>query len=102
MKWRQTTLDEIKGHLGRLGLSKCPVCDSGDLRIGKKPGLIVVGGWLRERTDPKWDPDANLLFVAVVICNLCGNTMFFDSDRFHTSDELTMFVGPEEPSEPSE
>jgi hypothetical protein len=101
MKWRQKILDEVKGHLVRLGLTTCPICESGDLRVDKRPGLVHVGGFPHERDDPRWDPDANVYFVCVVICNLCGHTMMFDSDKFHTSDELTMYVGPEEPEEPA-
>lgn len=68
-----------------------------DVMAERRPGYLHVGDVARHRTDPEREPDAGLYFLVVVVCSLCGYTMLFDSDKFHTSKEITMYRGDEEP-----
>jgi hypothetical protein len=62
----------------------------------RRPVLLNVGGLPHDEHDPRYDPEANVLFMIRVVCRLCGYTMLFDSEQHHHGDEPTLFQGPPE------
>ena len=89
MLWRKEIVREIGDHLVRLGLSKCPVCDSDSaLTIHPRPAILPIGGspWPNPPRHPGPEPGANILFMVLIRCDLCGHSLLFDSERFHDGD----------------
>jgi hypothetical protein len=80
--------DEIRAHLVRLGLEKCPICEAGILGIAEKPVLVFSGGapWPVPSLGGKPDPDAMVDYMARVECQMCGYNMLFNVERFRDGD----------------
>jgi ribosomal protein S27AE len=95
MRFGKRTIKEVIDRLDQLGLDKCPVCDGG-LVADHRPVIVTIGGLLHEEGDPRRDPEAELLFLIRLSCQLCGYTMLFDAEHHRRGDEPTMFLGPEE------
>ncbi len=96
MVWfTQQALDTMSERITQLGLATCPVCGSDQLGLMRWPGVLHVGGH-RERGDPR-DSSENILFMAIVECQLCGHVLLFDSEKFHGGDERIL-----QPGEPVE
>jgi ribosomal protein S27AE len=86
MKWEESILAEVQAHLVRLGLEKCPTCGSGTLAGDKRPVVLPIGG-------VPWgikDADTNVLFMVRVECQMCGHSLLFNSERFHSGDTPTL------------
>lgn len=91
MRWVPEVLDDMVERLGQLGLRSCPTCTSQDsLVVDQRPGLLPVGGWTRPKDSPRRDPDANLIFLVIVKCRLCGHLQLFDSEEFYDGDQPTL------------
>jgi len=54
----------------------------------------MIGGFPHEKDDPRWDSEANVRFMVEVRCNMCGYSMLFDSEKFHSGDEPTITTVP--------
>ncbi|HEV2123997.1 MAG TPA: hypothetical protein VGW38_14625 [Chloroflexota bacterium] len=99
MRWRRRALDELQERIVQLGADACKICGSGTLSIHKRPGLVTIGNVHHERDDPRHDPEANVLFMAMTSCDVCGNTQFFDSERLLPRGERLLVVGLTEEEE---
>jgi hypothetical protein len=64
--------------------------------------LLDVGGFHHEKDDPRHDPEANVMFMVRVYCQLCGYVLLFDSEQFRGGDEPVLFMGPPELEEESD
>jgi hypothetical protein len=85
--------------ISQLGMDSCRICRSGHLSVHKRPGLVTFGGVHHERSDPRWDPESNVLFMVMAECDLCGNTQFFNSERLLPGSQKTLVVGLTEEEE---
>ncbi len=97
-RWRKKSLDELTDRLVQLGLSSCPVCQSGLMGVTRRPVVLSVGAMFRE-VEHRTDPDCNVIFMVRVTCDVCGYAMLFDSEKFNGSDKPTLVRGPEEAEE---
>lgn len=81
-------MDEVTGRLVQMGLRACPVCDGGTLNAWHMPAVISIGSVYHEpeRRDPA-DPDVNVMFHVMVMCDMCGHTLFFHLEQFKRGDE---------------
>lgn len=86
-------MDEMHQRIVQMGLRTCPVCDTGDLAIARFPTLEQIGGFWHERTHPRWDPEANSLFLVHIECNQCGHVLLFNSERLVQKGTRTLVVG---------
>jgi hypothetical protein len=89
MRWRSEILAEVGEHIVRLGLKRCPVCESDStLYADPQPIMLPIGGapWPNPPSRQGPEPGANVLFMVMVRCELCGHAMMFDSERFHGPD----------------
>jgi hypothetical protein len=82
MRFRRKFLLEMDERIAQLGMDTCRICGSGHLLVHKRPGIVTFGGVPHEREDPRWDPESNILFMLMTTCDVCGNTQFFDSERY--------------------
>ena len=99
MRFRRKSLIEMQERISQLGMQSCRICDSGQVLVHKRPGIVTFGGVHREREDPRWDPESNILYMVMTSCNLCGNTQFFDSERLLPGSEEILVVGMTEEEE---
>ena len=89
MVWfREEALEEMRDRIGQLGLRTCPICGSESIGLPRWPAVVHVGGHF-ERSDPQ-SPSVNILFMVMVECEMCGHTMFLNSERFHPGDVPTL------------
>lgn len=97
MRFRKKILEEIAAQITRLGLQRCPICTS-DSAMGASPYpvLLNIGGFPHERSDPRWDPEANVRFMLEVRCEVCGHSILFDSEKFHGPNEPVLVNVPPE------
>jgi hypothetical protein len=93
--WSKKARQDMAALLTRLGLESCPICDSGTLAMLPWPAILSVGGhaWLPQGSSHR----GNILYMAVVRCELCGHSMMFDSEKFSTDDEPVLWNGPGPP-----
>lgn len=89
----------MQERISQLGMQSCHICDSGQVFVHKRPGMVMFGGVHYERDDPRRDPESNILFMVMTCCNLCGNTQFFDSERLLPGSEQVLVVGMTEEEE---
>ena len=99
MRFRRKSLVEMQQRIGQLGMDSCRICGSGHVLVHKRPGIVSFGGVHHEREDPRRDPEANILFMVMTCCDLCGNTQFFDSERLAPGSERLLVVGMTEEEE---
>ncbi len=99
MRFRRKFLGEMSQRISQLGLDRCGVCDSERLLVGKRPAIIPIGGIHHERDHPRWDPEANVLFMVMLTCDLCGNVLLFDSERLVPGEQKMMVEGLTEEEE---
>ena len=94
MKWDEAAVQGFRDHLQRIGLRSCPVCGSEALGISDGPVYVSWSGaaW-REQGDTQYDPQANVLFMVLVECELCGNALFFNSERISPRDQPVLRRG---------
>jgi hypothetical protein len=52
-----------------------------------------------EEGHPRHDPESNILFMLMTVCDLCGNTQFFDTERLVPGTEKVLIVGTSEEDE---
>ena len=71
-------VEETREALNQLGLADCAVCGSRERNFSRFPIMLPIGG-----SPP--DPEANVLFVIALTCEVCGNMTFFDSEKFRKS-----------------
>src|SRR4051794_700731 len=90
--WMKDARETMASLVTQMGLTTCPVCDGASLQLLPWPSLIAVGGlpW-REKGEPH---RGNLLFMALVRCELCGYSMSFDSERLTGKDQPPIWGGP--------
>ena len=62
----------------------------------RQPASIPIGGLPQDKADPRYDPDASVIFAVRLTCDVCGYMLLFDSETFHPSSERTLSVGSEE------
>jgi hypothetical protein len=96
VRFRQKIVIELGEHIARLGLRSCPGCDSETLGISPYPVILNFGGFQHEKTDARYDPEANIYYAAKVECHVCGYMMLFNSEQFHHGDEPILFMGTPE------
>lgn len=91
----------MQERITQLGMDSCRICNSGHLLVHKRPGIVTFGGPIHDKDDPRWDPEANILFMVMTVCDLCGNTQFFDSERLLPDSEAVLVRGltPDEEAE---
>ncbi|MFF1822261.1 hypothetical protein ACFVWG_33455 [Kribbella sp. NPDC058245] len=77
----------------QLGLSSCAVCGTGQLGVLRLPVMQNIGGFQRERSDPEWDAEANVLFLVQVECDVCGHVLLFNSERLEPSSTKSLVLG---------
>jgi hypothetical protein len=99
MRWRRTALDGMQQRIMQMGLETCPVCQSGQLGVLKYPSIESIGGFHREKSDPKHDPEANVLFLVHVECDMCGHVLLFNSERLEPSSSKSLVQGLTEEQE---
>jgi hypothetical protein len=93
MRFRKKSLDQMTQRLVELGLSKCPICQTGAILVSPRPAIISVGGFHHEKDDPRYDPEANVIFAVKLTCDVCGHMMLFDSEKFSPGDERSLIKG---------
>ena len=88
MRWRDQTLQGITDRISALGLNQCPICGGETLAAWRKPVILPIGGapW----TDHPAHAGSNFLYMVAVVCDVCGHTLLFDSEKFHHGDEYTL------------
>jgi hypothetical protein len=87
MKFQEDVLKQIGERIAQLGLSQCPVCQSGTIAIGRQPVIVNVGGIPDSKLQ---DAKTNIRFYVALTCDLCGHVMLFDSERFQHGDERAL------------
>ncbi len=87
--WRRETLEDITQKLSQLGLVDCRVCSGGSLATWTQPALIHVGG-----LNTKTSPDSNVGFGVIVLCQVCGHVLLFDSEQFSGPSEYVLSERP--------
>ncbi len=89
MRFREETLRDVMRRLTELGLTSCPICDAEDSwHVDHRPVLLRVGGLKSAMEDQvEGDPEANVLLMVRVFCEVCGYSMLFDSEKHHGPDE---------------
>jgi hypothetical protein len=97
MRFRRKILREITERLNQFGLTECPVCKAeNSLHAHRRPVILSIGGSPIERGKAGHDPEANVLFMLAVVCDLCGYFLLFDSEKHHGPDEPVLFQGSQE------
>jgi hypothetical protein len=86
-KLRPEVVLEVAEHLARFGLTACPVCGATGLKAWQLPAVLSIGDVYHEKDHPLRDPDSNIMFFVMVLCDLCGHTMFFHLEHFKHGDE---------------
>jgi len=88
VKFAPPIQEEVRAHLVRLGLEKCPICEAGILGIAEKPVLLQsgAGGWPMPSLGGKKHPDSMTDFMVRVECEMCGYNMLFNVERFRDGD----------------
>jgi hypothetical protein len=101
MRWRKKSLREMVDRLGQLGLTgPCSVCGSETVSVLKRPIFLEMGGTFRMETrSGKKDPEANMLFMVMIRCSVCGHSQLFDSELLSGKDESVVIVGMTEEEE---
>ena len=96
MRFREEILSEITQRITQLGLTSCAICDAEDSwQVDRRPVYLHVGGLKSLEEDPvAGDPDTNVLFMVRVFCDVCGNTMLFDSEKYHGPNEPVLEEAP--------
>jgi hypothetical protein len=98
MRFREEIVQEITNRLAQLGLKECPICHSDSWGAHRIPALLNIGGLKSVIDDPvEGDPDTNMLFMVRAVCQLCGYTMLFDSEKHHGPDEPVLELSPDDP-----
>jgi len=101
VRWRKTTLASMTERIVQMGLSSCNICGSTEsLRVNRLPVILSIGGPFRAESDPKKDKESNILIMVGVVCDSCGHTQLFDSERIMPKGEAGIWVG--EGDEPDE
>jgi hypothetical protein len=80
MKWTEPIQAEITGHLFKLGLDQCPICEGKSLGVAEKPVLMVSGA------HPGQDADTITDYMVRAECAICGYIMLFNSEQFRDGD----------------
>jgi hypothetical protein len=97
MRFRRKIIREITERINQFGLTACPVCGAEDsLNVHHRPVILSIGGFHHDEDDPRHDPEANVLFILAVVCDLCGYFLLFDSEKHHGPDEPVLFYGSQE------
>ena len=97
MRFRRKILRSIMERLNQFGLAACPVCEAEHgLQAARHPVVLNSGALYLDEGHPAHDPEANILYMIRVSCNLCGYTMLFDVEQHHHGDEPIIFKGPPE------
>lgn len=92
VRFRASSLDEMWTRIQRW-LTKCPICESTDLRCWRYPAIVTFGGVRHERDHPNYDPESNMLFHIMVDCLRCGHTLFFNTEHLVGSNERVLIEG---------
>lgn len=96
MRFRKKSLEQMAEKIVQLGLNECPVCHTGAILVNRYPAIISIGGFQHDKTDPRHDPEANVIFAVRLTCDVCGYMLLFDSEKFSPKGERTLFRGSEE------
>jgi hypothetical protein len=99
MRFSKRALQEMQERIVQMGLSGCPVCDSGALKVWRKPMMESIGDVYRDKDDPQRDPESNVLFMVHVECDACGHALYFNSERLIRSDVPHLVTGLTEEEE---
>ena len=94
MRWEPSALERMQERIVQMGLSNCPVCSTGQLGVLQLPVMQSIGGFHRKTSDPRWDKEANVLFLVHVECDVCGHILLFNSERLEPSSTGTLVIGP--------
>jgi uncharacterized Zn finger protein len=93
MRFSRPVLDRFNERIVQMGLSSCPICGSGSMQVLRGPTVEFINGIPHDRDHPNWDPDANVLFLVHVECNMCGHVLLFNSERLEPSSTKSLVVG---------
>jgi hypothetical protein len=99
MRFRRKSLTEMSGRISQLGMRSCLICGCDQIRVLKYPAIVYVGGERHDPSDPRWDPESNVLLMVTTVCEVCGNTQFFNSEGFIPGSEKALVVGLTEDEE---
>ena len=84
----------LSERLQQLGLECCPVCNSTQLEVDRRPAIVQLGAI--EPLGQASSPDADIVYALRVVCTLCGHMLLFDSEQHHHGDEPVLIEGPDE------
>jgi len=100
--WKPDEHIRIVNRLQQLGLTKCPICEGETLSFPEIVVVLYVGGIPTPKSELPPAPDTEteiirsasrqgtLRFMIQVLCEVCGHSMLFDSER-HSSGDTPMF-----------
>lgn len=94
--WTNPFRTEVAEALEQLGLVACGVCDGEVFTVMSQPVVMSLGGPYEHDPIDRGEADTLLYYVAVV-CEVCGNTLFFDQGKFRTEGDEVL-----EPREPGQ
>jgi hypothetical protein len=84
VKFTDDAITTIANRITALGLQRCPICDGQTMHAAHRPVVMNIGGIPGSTTQ---DVGTNILYMALVRCDVCGHAMFFDAEKFYGSDE---------------
>lgn len=87
--WTNPFRASVMDALEQLGLSACAVCDGEVFTVLSQPIVMSLGGPYEHDPLDRGHEDALLHYVAVV-CEVCGNTLFFDQGKFRTEADTVL------------
>ena len=92
MRFREEILREVMQRITQLGLTSCAICEAADSwQADRRPVYLHVGRLNSSTEDAvEEDPDADVLLMVRVSCEVCGYTMLFDSEKHHGPDEAVL------------
>lgn len=95
MRWQSHIITEITGKLVQMGLEQCPICDSGSLTVDSRPIVLPWGGAPWPTHTGVDDPDANILYMIHIQCELCGYSLLFNCEKFITGNTPALEPAPQ-------
>lgn len=87
--WTNPFRTEVAEVLEQLGLDACGVCDGEVFTVMSQPVVMSLGGPYESDPIDRGEADRLLYYVAVV-CEVCGNTLFFDQGKFRTEGDQVL------------
>lgn len=81
--WTNPFRAEVADALEQLGLVACWLCEGEVFTVVPQPIVMSLGGPYEHDPTDRGEADALRYYVAVV-CEMCGNTLFFDQGKFRS------------------